>query len=146
MKKIVLLTLLSLFSIGSFGQIICPTDVKRNNSNNCTTDGTGGQIELIFDSEPNSNLQIDQIYTLVGEGTILTASKSVQFKNGKWSISWCFDKENLGPIKSINEINFLFYIDSNKNGSLDNEELTYASPCSHILPIKIKSFKFIRKS
>ncbi len=145
MKKFLLSSALILLVSGAFSQS-CPTRASRNNGNNCTSGGTGGEITVSFNSAPNPDLQI---FTIIGPtggtATILPTSKTIRTYNNSTAvdISWCFETDNLGPINQNTNINYIFYIDLGTVGYQAEQTFT----CNQAtLPITLINFNAAQKS
>ncbi|MFY7840720.1 MAG: T9SS type A sorting domain-containing protein [Lacibacter sp.] len=145
MKKFLLSSMLLLCVAAATGQAPCPTDVKRNNGNSCTSGGTGGQVEVEFPSTPNAQLQIALIVNSQGTATVIETTKAVSTRAGKTYITWCFETDNLGPI-SQGSVQYQFYIDANNNNQQDLPGESSTLCTQSTLPVSLVNFNAVNKA
>ncbi|MFT3843550.1 MAG: T9SS type A sorting domain-containing protein [Lacibacter sp.] len=155
MKKFVLF-LCFVVSYGVlFAQITCPSNVKRNNGNDCKTlpagtVATGGGIEIEWPVAPDSRLQIALIISSQGTATVVESTKVIDNRAGKTFISWCFETDNIGPV-SQGALQYQFYLDKNGNNQQDitSDPITNENSflCSNAtLPLTLTSFDVVQKN
>lgn len=144
MKKFLLSSVFVLLIAGAYAQS-CPTNLKRNNGNACTSGGTGGGVEVEFLTNPADNLQI---YLIVNPATglsssIIPSTRVESTRAGKWFIDWCFEVDNLGAVVRA-DYNYQFYLDLAPLGQYNGEQIFICSQST--LPVTLVNFNAAQKS
>ena len=143
MKKLLLLIVIAFSVCNVFAQtIVCPTDKKRNNGNNCATGG----ITFLFAAQPPANLYVKEIREITPDFSTTTVTGPAVYgtQGNVFTVAFCFVNTNLDPAASLNVD---LFIDVAPFETWNGEPTTTCFiPGSGPLPVVLGNFNAINKN